>query len=218
MEILVNRVMVAQDNYAVAYCNSLPKSAKDLDAHTSIYNAITHQLANLEDNKEPLTMAAQAALVAMSNMSPESPVNSLVPSIYDQEVLDMLPDLKDWSDTMASGGLYLPYFIMMSTKEAQEIVAKEGEHTFLTLLFAFEMNRKDNQMHYDFFVSTVDLTTLIRNSTVAKNKEEDTIVNFFPIIFSAPSKEIVSTSEEPGVSAGFLFMESDKKEDTTSEG
>ena len=216
MEILVNRVMVAQDNYAVAYCNSLPKSAKDLDAHTGVYNAITHQLANLEDNKEPLTMAAQAALVAMSNMSPESPVNSLVPSIYDQEVLDMLPDLKDWSDTMASGGLYLPYFIMMSTKEAQEIVAKEGEHTFLTLLFAFEMNRKDNQMHSDFFVSTVDLTTTIQNSTAAK--EEGTIVNFFPIIFSAPSKEIVSTSEVPGVSAGFLFMESDKKEDTTDEG
>lgn len=217
MEILVNRVMVAQDNYAVAYCNSLPKSAKDLDAHTGVYNAITHQLANLEDNKEPLTMAAQAALVAMSNMSPESPVNSLVPSIYDQEVLDMLPDLKDWSDTMASGGLYLPYFIMMSTKEAQEIVAKEGEHTFLTLLFAFEMNRKDNQMHSDFFVSTVDLTALIQNSTVAKG--EGTLVNFFPIIFSAPSKEIVSTSEVPGVSAGFLFMESDKKEeDATSEG
>lgn len=216
MEILVNRVMVAQDNYAVAYCNSLPKSAKDLDAHTGVYNAITHQLANLEDNKEPLTMAAQAALVAMSNMSPTSPVNSLVPSIYDQEVLDMLPDLKDWSDTMASGGLYLPYFIMMSTEEAQEIVAKEGEHTFLTLLFAFEMNRKDNQMHSDFFVSTVDLTTTIQNSTAAKG--EGTIVNFFPIIFSAPSKEIVSTSEQPGVSAGFLFMESDKKEDTTSEG
>lgn len=218
MEILVNRVMVAQDNYAVAYCNSLPKSAKDLDAHTGVYNAITHQLANLEDNKEPLTMAAQAALVAMSNMSPTSPVNSLVPSIYDQEMLDILPTLKDWSDTMASGGLYLPYFLMMSTEEAREILAKEDEHAFLTLLFAFEMNRKDNQMHYDFFVSTVDLTTLIQNSAVAKGKEEGTLVNFFPIIFSAPSKEIVSTSEEPGVSAGFLFMESNKKEDTTSEG
>lgn len=149
-------------------------------------------------------------------MSPESPVDSLVPSIYDQEMLDILPDLKDWSDTMASGGLYLPYFLMMSTEEAAEIVAKEEEHAFLTILFAFEMNRKDNQMHSDFFVSTVDLTTLIRNSAVAKG--EGTLVNFFPIIFSAPSKEIVSTSEEPGVSAGFLFMESDKKEDTTDEG
>lgn len=216
MEILVNRAMVAQDNYAVAYRNGLPKSAKDLDAHDGIYQAIVHQLANLGDAKEPLTMAAQAALVAMSNMSPESPVDSLVPSIYDQEMLDILPDLKDWSDTMASGGLYLPYFLMMSTEEAAEIMAKEEEHAFLTILFAFEMNRKDNQMHSDFFVSTVDLTTLIRNSTVAKG--EGTLVNFFPIIFSAPSKEIVSTSEEPGVSAGFLFMESDKKEDTTSEG
>lgn len=216
MEILVNREMVAQDNYAVAYRNGLPKSAKDLDAHDGIYQAIVHQLANLEDAKEPLTMAAQAALVAMSNMSPESPVDSLVPSIYDQEVLDMLPELKDWSDTMAAGGLYLPYFLMMSTEEARDILAKEGEHTFLTILFAFEMNRKDNQMHSDFFVSTVDLTALIQNSTVAKG--EGTLVNFFPIIFSAPSMEIVSTSEQPGVSAGFLFMESDKKEDATDEG
>lgn len=216
MEILINRVMVAQDNYAVAYRNGLPKSAKDLDAHNGVYNAIVHQLANLEDKKEPLTMAAQAALVAMSNMSPESPVDSLVPSIYDQEVLDLLPDLKDWSDTMAAGGMYLPYFLMMSTEEALEIKEKEGEHAFLTVLFAFEMNRKDNQMHSDFFVSTVDLTALIQNSTVAKG--EGTLVNFFPIIFSAPSKEIVSTSDQPGVSAGFLFMESDKKEDATDEG
>ena len=160
-------------------------------------------------------MAAQAALVAMSNMSPESPVDSLVPSIYDQEVLDLLPDLKNWSDTMAAGGMYLPYFIMMSTEEAVEIKEKEGEHAFLTILFAFEMNRKDDQMHTDFFVSTVDLTALIQNSTVAKG--EGTLVNFFPIIFSAPSKEIVSTSEQPGVSAGFLFMENDKKEGTTNE-
>lgn len=216
MEILINRVMVAQDNYAVAYRNGLPKSAKDLDAHNGVYNAIVHQLANLGDKKEPLTMAAQAALVAMSNMSPESPVDSLVPSIYDQEVLDLLPDLKDWSDTMAAGGMYLPYFLMMSTEEALEIKEKEGEHAFLTILFAFEMNRKDNQMHSDFFVSTVDLTTLIQNSTVAKG--EGTLVNFFPIIFSTPSKEIVSTSEQPGVSAGFLFMESNKEEDATDEG
>lgn len=215
MEIVTNRVMVAQDNYAVAYRNTLPKSAKDLDAHNSIYNAIVHQLANLEDKKEPLTMAAQAALVAMSNMGPESPVDSLVPSIYDQEMLDLLPELKDWSDTMAAGGMYLPYFIMMSVEEAMEIKEKEG-HAFLTLLFAFEMNRKDNQMHSDFFVSTVDLTTLVQNSTVVKG--EGTLVNFFPIVFSAPTKEIVSTSEQPGVSAGFLFMENTKKEDTTDEG
>ena len=202
MEVLVNRVMVAQDNYAVADRNGLPKSAKELDAHNGIYHAIVHQLANLEDTKEPLTMAAQAALAVEF-------------WIYDQEVLDLLPDLKNWSDTMAAGGMYLPYFIMMSTEEAVEIKEKEGEHAFLTILFAFEMNRKDDQMHTDFFVSTVDLTALIQNSTVAKG--EGTLVNFFPIIFSAPSKEIVSTSEQPGVSAGFLFMENDKKEGTTNE-
>lgn len=211
MEILTNRAMVAQDNYAVAYLNTLPKSAKELDAHNGIYTAIVNQLANLEDGKEPLTMAAQAALVAMSNMSPKSPVDSLVPSIYDQETLDLLPELKEWSDLVAKDGLYLPYFIMMSPEEVTEIKNKEDRHSFLSIIFAFEMNRKDNQMHSDFFVSTVDLTALIMNYTMS-NENESTMINFFPIIFSASNKVILSTSKKEGVSAGFLFIENNKED------
>lgn len=210
MEILVNRAMAARDNYAVAYRNLLPKSAKELDAHGGIHDAVIHQLANLNSGKEPLTMAAQAALVEMSSLSPESSVDSLVPSIYDQETLDLLPELKEASDKMAASGVYIPYIIMISYDELK-MIQDEPNHTFVTIIFSFEMNRKDNKMHDDFFISTVDVSELTKNA----KHDEGSLINFFPIIFNAPTMEILSTAKEAGVSAGFLFMEN--KEDTNEQ-
>lgn len=207
MEILVNRAMAARDNYAVAYRNLLPKSAKELNAHGGIHDAVIHQLANLNSGKEPLTIAAQAALVEMSSLSPESSVDSLIPSIYDQETLDLLPELKEASDKMAASGVYIPYFIMISYDELK-MIQEEPDHTFVTIIFSFEMNRKDNKMHDDFFISTVDVSELTKNA----KHDEGSLINFFPIVFNAPTMEILSTAKEAGVSAGFLFMEN--KEDT----
>lgn len=210
MEILVNRAMAAQDNYAVAYRNLLPQSAKELNAHGGIHDAVIHQLANLNNGKEPLTMAAQAALVEMSSLSPESSVDSLVPSIYDQETLDLLPELKEASDKMAASGVYIPYFIMLSYDELK-MIQEESAHTFVTIIFSFEMNRKDNKMHDDFFISTVDISELTKNA----KHDEGSLINFFPIVFNAPTMEILSTAKEAGVSAGFLFMEN--KEDSNEQ-
>lgn len=210
MEILVNRAMAARDNYAVAYRNLLPKSAKELNAHGGIHDAVIHQLTNLNRGKEPLTMAAQAALVEMSSLSPESSVDSLVPSIYDQETLDLLPELKEASDKMAASGVYIPYIIMISYDELK-MIQDEPNHTFVTIIFSFEMNRKDNKMHDDFFISTVDVSELTKNA----KHDEGSLINFFPIVFNAPTMEILSTTKEAGVSAGFLFMEN--KEDTNEQ-
>lgn len=210
MEILVNRAMAARDNYAVAYRNLLPQSAKELNAHGGIHDAVIHQLANLNNRKEPLTMAAQAALVEMSSLSPESSVDSLVPSIYDQETLDLLPELKEASDKMAASGVYIPYFIMLSYDELK-MIQEEPAHTFVTIIFSFEMNRKDNKMHDDFFISTVDISELTKNA----KHDEGSLINFFPIVFNAPTMEILSTAKEAGVSAGFLFMEN--KEDSNEQ-
>lgn len=207
MEILVNRAMAARDNYAVAYRNLLPESAKELNAHGKIHDAVIHQLANLKDGKEPLTMAAQAALVEMSNLSPESSVDSLVPSIYDQETLDLLPELKEASDKLAASGIYIPYFIMISYDELK-MIQDEPTNTFLTIVFSFEMNRKDNKMHNDFFVSTVDVSELTKNA----KHDEGSLINFFPIVFNAPTMEILSTAKEAEISAGFLFMENNEED------